>query len=167
MHEAGPKPAYNANGSLSSKQLSKNITAAFRLVARIYLCGLVPGFSPGQPSPMGLMEKLTGVLRHMPSGPEGFDRSLVWVYLIGGSISLSGSSFRDLLEERAARLGDQATCGSFGRMLTLLRALWLHNDASAQVATPQSSASDAGAPQQQHMHWRDMMRSKGWDFLLI
>ncbi|KAM4054931.1 fungal specific transcription factor [Hirsutella rhossiliensis] len=150
VNETGPKSAYNANGSLSPKQLSKNITAAFRLAARIYLCSLVPGFSPSQPSPMGLMEKLTNVLQHIPSGPEGFDRSLVWVYLIGGSISLPGSSFRNLFEGRVTRLGDQASCGSFGRMLTLLREVWLQNDKLAQ-----------------YIHWRDIMRMKGWDFLLI
>lgn len=165
VNETGPRPAYNANGSLSPKQLSRNITAAFRLAARIYLCSLVPGFSPSQPSPMGLMEKLTKVLQHIPSGPAGFDRSLVWVYLIGGSISLPGSSFRSLFESRVAQLGDQASCGSFGRMVTLLREVWLQNDTLAQVATPQSSSSDAGSPQ--YVHWREIMRRKGWDFLLI
>ena len=73
-----PKSPFNVNGSLSPKQLSKNITNAFRLAARIYLCSLVPGFNPSQPSPMALVDKLTTVLQHIPSGPEGFDRSLVW-----------------------------------------------------------------------------------------
>ena len=35
--ETGPKIPFNANGILNPKQLSKNITAAFRLAARIYL----------------------------------------------------------------------------------------------------------------------------------
>ncbi|KAJ6446207.1 major facilitator superfamily transporter [Purpureocillium lavendulum] len=159
------KTPFNANGSLSPKQLSRNMTTAFRLAARIYLCSLVPGFSPSQPSPMALVEKLTAVLQHIPSGPEGFDRSLVWVYLIGGSISLPGSGFRALFEDRVAQLGQQSTCGSFGRMVTVLREVWMQNDTLSQATTPGSSAASDAAPQ--HIHWRDVMQMKGWDFLLI
>ncbi|KJZ73679.1 Transcriptional regulatory protein pro-1 [Hirsutella minnesotensis 3608] len=164
LNETALRPPYSANGSLSPKQLSRNITAAFRLAARIYLCSLVPGSSPSQPSQMGLVDKLTSVLQHIPAGHDGFDRSLVWVYLIGGSVSLPGSSFRALYEERVALLGEQASCGSFGRTMTLLREVWLQNDRLAQVTEPRSSAADAG---QQHIHWRKVMQMKGWDFLLI
>jgi hypothetical protein len=162
--EVGPKIPYNANGTLSPKQLSKNITHAFRLAARIYLCSLVPGFSPSQPSPMGLVEKLTNVLQYIPSGTKGYDRSLVWVYLIGGSISLPGSSFRAFFEDRVAQLGEQGSCGSFGRMVSLVREVWLQNATMSQVSTPGSSSSEVSY---QYMHWRDVMRMKGWEYLLI
>src|SRR3569833_4024099 len=105
MGEAGPKMPFNANGSLSPKQLSKNMTAAFRLAARSYLCSLVPGFHPGQASCVGLGEKLTSVLGYIPSGPQGFDRSLVWVYLIGGAMSAPASSIRAIYDDRVAQLG--------------------------------------------------------------
>ena len=162
--DTGPKMPFNTNGSLSPKQLSRNITTAFRLAARMYLCGLVPGFSPSQPSPMGLVEKLAGVIQCIPSGPEGYDRSLVWVYLIGGSISMPGSSLRALFEDRVNQLGEQAHCGSFGRMVTVLREVWMHNDNLSKANTPGSTTSEGGAP---HIHWRDVMRMKGWEFLLI
>ncbi|KFA53065.1 hypothetical protein S40285_00766 [Stachybotrys chlorohalonatus IBT 40285] len=162
--ETGPKIPFNANGSLSPKQLSKNITTAFRLAARMYLCSLVPGFSPSQPSPMALVEKLTNVLQYIPSGPKGYDRSLVWVYLIGGSMSLPGSSFRAFFENRVAQIGEQANCGSFGRMMSLLREVWLQNDNMSQVNTPGSSASETAY---HYVHWRDVMRMKGWEYLLI
>lgn len=164
MNEAGPKMPFNANGSLSPKQLSKNITTAFRLAARIYLCSLVPGFSPSQPSPLGLVEKLTTVLSHIPSGPNGFDRSLIWVYLVGGSMSLPGSTFRRFFEDRLAQLGDQASLGSFGRVATLLHEVWLQNDNLSAASSPGSTASETVRP---HIHWRDVMQMKGWDFLLI
>lgn len=157
------KLPFNSNGSLSPKQLSKNITTAFRIAARIYLCSLVPGFSPSQPSPMGLVEKLTEVLRTIPSGPGGFDRSMVWVYLIGGSISLPGSSFRTFLDERIGQLGEQANCGSFGKMVSVLREVWQHNDALSR-SSPGHSSPEAAVP---HVHWRDVMQMKGWDFLMI
>ncbi|KAJ6789005.1 hypothetical protein PWT90_06698 [Aphanocladium album] len=159
-----PRLPFNANGTLSPKQLSKNITSAFRIAARIYLCSLVPGFSPTQPSPMTLVDKLTSVLQCIPAGTEGYDRSLVWVYLIGGSISGADSPFRTLFEERVAGLGELAKCGSFGRMVSVLREVWMQNDQLAQASTPGSTGSDGTAP---HVHWRDVMQMNGWDYLLI
>lgn len=164
MNETAAKLPFNSNGSLSPKQLSKNMTTAFRIAARVYLCSLVPGFNPSQPSPMGLVEKLTEILGTIPSGPNGFDRSMVWVYLMGGSISLPGSSFRTFFEERIAQLGDQANCGSFGRMASVLREVWQQNDVLSGTSTPGSNSSEATPP---HVHWRDVMQLKGWDFLMI
>ncbi|CEJ82557.1 hypothetical protein VHEMI02616 [[Torrubiella] hemipterigena] len=169
MTEVGeeiPRLPFNENGSLSPKQLSKNITTAFRLAARIYLCSLVPGFSPNQPSPMALLDKLTHALECIPEGVDGFDRSMVWVYLIGGSISTAGSAFRAHLEDRIAKLGDMGNCGSFGRMVTVLREVWNQNDYLSDSGSPGSSASEAHqAPP--HVHWRDVMQINGWDHLLI
>ncbi|KAF7560674.1 hypothetical protein G7046_g3487 [Stylonectria norvegica] len=164
VNETGPKMPFNANGSLSPKQLSKNMTSAFRLAARIYLCSLVPGFSTTQQSTIGLIESLTTVLQHIPSGPHGFDRSLVWVYLVGGSISLPGSKFRHFFKDRMSQLGEQASFGSFGRVATLLQEVWLQNDCASGASTPGSTTSEVVRP---HIHWRDVMQMKGWDFLLI
>ncbi|KAK8138412.1 Transcriptional regulatory protein pro1 [Apiospora sp. TS-2023a] len=156
-----PKMAFNANGSLSPKQLSRNITTAFRLTARIYLCSLVPGFSPSQASCVGLVEKLTNVLQHIPSGAGGFDRSLAWVYLVGGSVSLPNSSFRQLFEERIAQIGDVVNYGSFGGVTTLLRDVWHQTDSFA------ASPSATGSTEIPHISWRDTMQMKQWDYLLI
>lgn len=163
VNETPPRSPFNENGTLSPKQLSKNITAAFRLAARIYLCSLVPGFHPGQDSVMALVDKLTGVLQYIPAGAEGFDKSLVWVYLIAGSVSTAGSGFRHHFEDHVAQLGEQARSGSFGRMVTVLREVWHHNDNLSGAATPGSSASDAP----RHAHFRDIMAVNNWDHLLI
>ncbi|GAB1310903.1 DNA-binding transcriptional regulator ume6 [Madurella fahalii] len=168
MGEGSPALPFNANGSLSPKQLSKNITAAFRLAARIYLCSLVPGFSPAQASCVGLVDKLVGVLQTIPSGPAGFDRSLAWVYLVGGSVSVAGSSFRLFFEDRVAQLGDLANFGSFGRVACLLREVWLQVDSQQAAASPGGTeAPQQQQQQQQYVHWRDVMQMKGWDYLLI
>jgi len=167
MGEAGPKMPFNANGSLSPKQLSKNMTAAFRLAARIYLCSLVPGFHPGQASCVGLVEKLTSVLGYIPSGPQGFDRSLVWVYLIGGAMSAPDSSFRAFFDDRVAQLGDLSNFGSFGRVNFLLREVWGQNDKFAATAAASGSPSSPSSEAAHYIHWRDVMQIKGWDFLLI
>ncbi|KAK3984148.1 putative transcriptional regulatory protein pro-1 [Cladorrhinum sp. PSN332] len=165
-----PVLPFNANGTLSPKQLSKNITAAFRLAARIYLCSLVPGFSPSQASCIGLLDKLTVVLGTIPSGLQGFDRSLSWVYLVGGSVSLPGSSFRVFFEDRIAQLGDLADFGSFGRVVCLLREVWAQTDMVSAASSPAIVVVEGEAPQQQqtaYIHWRDVMQMKGWDYLLI
>lgn len=157
-----PRLPFNANGTLSPKQLSKNITSAFRIATRIYLCSLVPGFSPSQPSPMTLVDKLITVLQCIPGGAAGYDRNMAWVYLMGGSIASAGSPLRALFEERAAALGALATCGSFGRTATVLREVWQQNDKLAQEHKPSAEAEVVP-----HVHWRDVMQMNGWDFLLI
>ncbi|PQE28004.1 transcriptional regulatory pro-1 protein [Rutstroemia sp. NJR-2017a WRK4] len=155
--ESGPKIPYNAHGVLSPKQLSRNMTAAFRLAARIYLCSLVPGFSPSQDSCVGLVTKLTQTLEFIPAGPMGFDRSLVWVYLIGGSVSTAVSPFRQHFAERVSALGDLAEHGSFGRVSCLLKEVWGHVD----------GRFSPGGGEAHYVSWRDVMQMKGWDFLLI
>ncbi|KAF3346428.1 Transcriptional regulatory protein pro1 like [Verticillium longisporum] len=171
--DTSPKLPFNASGTLSPKQLSRNLTTAFRLAARIYLCSLVPGFNPAQPSCVGLVEKLTTVLQHIPAGPAGFDRSLVWIYLVGGSVSLPDSSFRCFFEDRVAELGDLAVMGSFGRVASLLREVW-HQTATIKqspclsaAGSPGSNAAVAAPEVVPYIHWRDVMQMKGWDFLLI
>jgi hypothetical protein len=93
----------------------------------------------------------------MPSGPAGFDRSLVWVYLIGGSVSTASSPFRSLFAERIMDLGDLADFGSFGRVVRLLREVWGHVD----------GRFSPGGGEAHYVSWRDVLQIKGWDFLLI
>jgi hypothetical protein len=155
--ETGPKIPFHSNGVLNPKQLSKNMTAAFRLAARIYLCSLVPGFTPSQASCVGLVEKLTRVLEFIPAGQFGFDRSLVWVYLIGGSVSTASSTFRSFFQERMADLGDLSSLGNFGRVAAVLQEVWGHVD----------GRFSPGGGEAHYVSWRDVMLMKGWDFLLI
>ena len=147
--------AISLTGAIRPKQLSKNMTAMFRIAARIYLCALVPGASRYAESMLDLVSRLAGVLEYIPSGPEGFDRSLVWPLLIGGSMSTPGSPFRYVFSDRIARLGEHAEFGSFGRMVRLLQEVWHQSD----------EANNAG--ERHDVHWRDVMQQKGWDYLLI
>ncbi len=144
---------YSNTGAIRPRQLSRNMTAVFRLAARIYLCSLVPGFDNTQASITDLVHKLSETLElYMPSGPEGFDRSLVWPLLIAGGVSTPNSSFRRVFEQRCEMLGEQAEFGSFGRMVRLLRETWRLSD---------------GAERGRNVRWRDVMQQQGWDFLLI
>ncbi len=156
MGESGPKIPFGMDGRLNEKQLSKNITAAFRLAARIYLCSLVPGFSPSQASCKGLVAKLASVLEFIPSGVSGFDKSMVWVYLIGGSVSVARSSFRQFFDERVGDMGQVAGFGAFGQARKLLGEVWAISDSMAP-----------GGTEANYVSWRDVMQMRGWDFLLI
>ena len=149
--------AYNSTtGEIMPKQLSKNITAVFRLAARIYLCSLVPDFDRQQPSITNLVAQLTETMEMVPAGQDiGFDRSVVWPLLVAGAVSVPGSSFRTMLDDRATLLGGAAGFGSFGRARELLKDVWRINDEGAL------------AGQRTHVRWADVMRQKGWDFLLI
>jgi hypothetical protein len=175
-HEALQIP-YSNTGALRPKQLSRNITAVFRIAARVYLCTLVPDYNRYQQSIVNLVARLAETLHFIPSGPEGFDRSLVWPLLICGSFSTPASPFRRVFAERCERLGEQAEFGSFGRMVRLLHEVWRRADADI-TTTQQMTSNDVstGAPgtpetpmliKNQNVHWRDVMQQNGWDFLLI
>ena len=175
---------YASTGAIRPRQLSKNMTAIFRLAARIYLCSLVPQFNRHQQSTINLVAKVAETLHFIPSGPEGFDRSLVWPLLITGAFSIPTSPFRRIFSDRVERLGEAAQFGSFGRIVRVLNEVWRQADdisissATCQT-TPQTAShempSSAGgigsisttALQHQNVHWRDVMQQNGWDFLLI
>lgn len=146
---------YSATGAIRPHQLSRNMTAIFRIAARIYLCGLVPNASKTDPTMVNLVARFASTLDYIPSGPDGFDRSLVWPLLIAGSSSTVSSPFRLVFADRISRLEEHAEFGSFGRMVRLLQEVWY-----------QSGESDP-IPESRDIHWRDVMQQKGWDFLLI
>lgn len=147
--------AISATGAIRPKQLSTNMTCAFRIAARIYLCTMVPGFNIGQQSIANLITAFVEVMDFIPAGAEGFDRALIWPLLIAGSVSLPNSSFRVMFAERRSRLGEAANFGSFGRICELFKDLWKINEAGFVAGDYQS------------VHWRDVMQQKGWDSLLI
>ena len=159
LDETEPAPGtleypYSSTNALRPNQLSRNMTAVFRMAARIYLCSLVPGSSKYDLSMLDLVAKLASILEIIPMGPDGFDRSIVWPLLIGGSMSTPESPFRAALANRVAHLGEHAEFGSFGRMVCLLQEVWRQSDGQGEGTS-------------QDVHWRDVMQQKGWDFLLI
>ena len=134
---------------MDTRALTAQMTAAFRYAARIYLCTLVPCFDREAPQIVQLLEKLTACLEGIPAGAHGFDRSLVWVLLIGGSVAGPRRRFRTMLADRAGALGEDSAFGSFGRMVQLLQEVWSRRDAGHEV------------------EWRDVMQSQGWEYLLV
>lgn len=146
---------FSSTGAIRPKQLSTNISAVFRVAARLYLCSLVPGYEPRQPSTCHLVSQFADLMNYIPAGPEGFDRSLAWPLLIAGSASVAGSPFRSMFAERCDRLGEAAAFGSFGRIHELLNDIWQMNDAAASQGDYQG------------VRWRDVMQQKKWDYLLI
>lgn len=178
---------YTCTGTLRPDQLTKNMSAIFRLAARIYLCSLVPGFDRNQPSIVNLISSITNALQFIPAGPYGFDRSLVWPLLMAGAFSIPTSEFRTVLAERAAALGEISDFGSFGRMYRLVQEVWRLTDETTMLPS-----NDAGAPQdeqpglkqetpsspgssptgvrsikKQNVHWREIMQRNDWRYLLI
>ncbi|KAK5173476.1 DNA-binding transcriptional regulator ume6 [Saxophila tyrrhenica] len=146
---------FSGTGAIRPKQLATNITAIFRVAARIHLCSLVPGYYFSQPSTCHLISEFSTLMDFIPAGPEGFDRSLVWPLLVAGANSTAVSPFRSMFEARCHSLGDAANFGSFGRIRELLKDIWQQNDAISARGECQG------------VHWRDVMQQKNWDFLLI
>ena len=146
------------SGAIDAVQLSENITAVFRIAARIYLVGLVPEHSDTTTSVADLVNQFTDALDYIPSGPQGFDRSIVWPLLIGGAVSTPDLRLRNSIAERVAALGGTGEYGSFGRMIRLLQEVWRQSD------EPRKREERS-----RNVHWRDVMQQhEGWqDFLLI
>lgn len=141
---------FSKTGTLRPKQLTKNITAVFRKAARVYLCSLVPEYNRYQPATVNLISQMADLHQYIPSGPNGFDRCLVWPMLICGVNSIPASPFRRMLSERCDMLGDAADHGSFGRMVRLLHEVWRRNDdmvisAGVCEATPVTAGSPGGS----------------------
>ena len=186
-------PYSPTTGAIRPEVLTKNMTSVFRTAARIYLCSLVPGFDRNQLSNVNLVSAVAHTLQYIPTGPNGFDRSLVWPLLIAGTFSTPNSEFRTILAQRAASMGQHADLGSFGRMYRLLQEIWRQMDGSgyqssiylpdgqqqqqvsrsvSPVATKQERSDSpdsisAGLSQPVQVHWRDVMRQNNWHYLLI
>jgi hypothetical protein len=185
------------SGDAYSRQLVLNITALFRVAARIYICSLIPESPRRQAELLKLTVYAAEILDLIPSGPEGFDRSIVWPLLICGAFSTPEGNFRQVLQTRIKLLGDQAAVGNFGRLVQVLQEVWTVADSDAicassmASATPHQSLGTATflptpdtstttspeaismmASQEQHqqcrtVHWRDVMKQNGWEYLLI
>ncbi|OTA54876.1 hypothetical protein K449DRAFT_190346 [Hypoxylon sp. EC38] len=149
-------PEIFINGSLNLRQLTCYITDAFLAAAKLYLQTLDPDFYPHRLDCMGKVERITELLHNIPPGPQGYDRSIVWVYLVCGSVSMPNSSFRPFFNDRVAQLGDAAKFGSFGGLVSVLQEIW-----HPTLDVPDFSERSL------HPSWRHVMWRKGWDYLLI
>ncbi|KAE8326506.1 fungal-specific transcription factor domain-containing protein [Aspergillus sergii] len=188
---------YTPTGVLRPDILTKNMTAVFRIAARIYLCSLVPGFDRSQPSNINLVQAVANTLQYIPAGQNGYDRSLVWPLLVTGAFSQPNSQFRTILADRCAALGHHADLGSFGRMYRVLQEVWRATDdpidtfcqvedtpveaspsSSSQpikLEAPESpeSSEQTGADwalkdiKRPQIHWREILQQNGWNYLLI
>lgn len=146
---------FSATGAIRPKQLRTNLTATFAFAARIYLCTLVPDNDIRSPGMRHATNRFTWAMGYIPEGPDGFDRCLAWPLLIAGANAAPDTNFRAMFANRCAKLGDSADCGSFGRVRELLHDIWTIND------------NNAAQGDLRVVHWRDVMQTKEWDFLLI
>ena len=138
---------------LDPPELSRYITAAFKYAAHIYLHTLNPGFSPHEQGCVGLVSSLTSTLEQIPAGAAGYDRGLMWVYLICGSVSVTSSPFRVFFETRVSQLGNESFRGSFGYLYCLLNEVW--------------KRIDRQGAKQRYVCWRRVMAENGWNFSMI
>ncbi|KAL4885898.1 fungal-specific transcription factor domain-containing protein [Aspergillus karnatakaensis] len=191
--EVPPENPMPSAGILQPDKLTKNISAFFLAAARIYLYSLAPGFHPSQQNVLDLVETVGSLLQFIPSGPFGYDRSLVWPLLITGAWSTPTSNFRIILEQRVSLVGTSSDFGSIGRMYTVLQEVWTLSDDSTEEpmffdsSMPGPSSAPAAAAMgypgmgfpipssfdptprrvKKPLHWRDVMTAREWNYLLI
>ncbi|KAA8647460.1 fungal specific transcription factor domain-containing protein [Aspergillus tanneri] len=170
------QPPYLPSGAIRPDMLTKIISAIFRIGARIYLFSLIPGFDLFEPAITNMVASVAEILNYLPTGPNGYDRCLVWPLFMIGVHSEPSSVFRRSLTERVAALGYLGDFGSFGRMYRLLREVWRVNNQTPTTPTTNpdtqqgesiSQGSATTGQQMQQVHWRDVMQNKEWKYLLI
>jgi len=164
-NEVSPVALDATGGVLDHAQLTNNITALYRLAARIYLCSLLPDFSPRADNVKSLVIAFTQVLAMVPQAAN-FDRALTWPLLVAGSVAQPDSPFRAALNARLANLGQEACLGALGRAADILKDLWIQNDRISHVSPP-GSPKVVDETEKKDVHWRDVMTQRGWDYLLI
>jgi len=170
-NEVAPVALDAAGNVLDHAQLTRNVTALYRLAARVYLCSLLPDFSARADNVKQLVSAFTHTLALVPQSVH-FDRSLSWALLVVGSVAQADSSFRAAFNARMANLGHESCLGALGRVADVLRDLWNQTDAlSLSSPAPTPKPEDAGKfenlEKKQSVHWRDVVQQRGWDFLLI
>ncbi|MCJ1441763.1 MAG: hypothetical protein MMC23_002255 [Stictis urceolatum] len=149
--------AVSTNGAVRPRVLARTMTALFRKAARIWLLSLIPGMTRSSTALYNLVSQFTDLLAYIPTGQGGFDRSIVWPLLMAGAQSTSSSPLRAAIEERVESMGEHKDLGAFGRVRRLLGEVWAQND-GAEGGPDEAARS---------VHWRDVMRARGWDFLLL
>jgi hypothetical protein len=155
--------ALDASGNvLDHAQLTNNVTALYRIAARIYLCSLLPDFNPRAENVRQLIMAFTSIMAMVPQSAH-FDRTLTWPLLIAGSVAQADGPFHAAFNARLGNLGQEACLGALGRVADVLRELWLQNGPLSPVGSPKVDVTD----KKQSVHWRDVMKQRGWDFLLI
>lgn len=178
---------------IDSKHLSRNITTLFRLAARLHLASLVPDFTPTDSGIRGTLDQFAVALSLIPATiviteqdaaatgscagvVDGFERSIVWPLLIAGSMSLPDGLFRQAWTRRMEGMGPvRSKVGSIGWVNIVLAECWHVNDQGGLVGGgggPRLLGVGAavvpnGSKGKRWVHWREVMKVHGWDFLLI
>ncbi|PWY78472.1 hypothetical protein BO94DRAFT_178417 [Aspergillus sclerotioniger CBS 115572] len=173
----GFEAIYNPKGGIKPDKLTKLISGIFQLAARIYLYSVMPGFDYHDGTIMNLVNSISVDLTYIPSGPNGFDRCLAWPLFMAGVHSTPSSNFRRVLTERVAAMGYLAKFGSFGQMYRILKEVWVAREGPlttpSNAAEPQPGESSEGAdggsqqPPPEECHWREVMKRKNWEFLVM
>ncbi|KAJ5287851.1 hypothetical protein N7478_003537 [Penicillium angulare] len=177
---------YSDTGAVRPEILTKNMTALFRLAARIYLCSLIPGSDRTDANIMNLVDAFVTTLSYIPAGAYGYDKSIVWPLLMAGVFSTPSSAFRHILNDRMYTMGETSDLGSFGRMYQLLTEYWrltddpmdtppavqnniFHTSTQITEELPSVPLQSSGMREikKQQFHWRDVMNRNGWHYLLI
>ncbi|PYI05717.1 hypothetical protein BO78DRAFT_139587 [Aspergillus sclerotiicarbonarius CBS 121057] len=183
---------YQPNGAVNPDKLAVIVTALFRLAARLYVHSILPTFDSHDATVMSWITRMCEILQYIPAGPMGFDRCLAWPLFIAGLYSVPSSQFRRTLTERVAALGFLGKFGSIGRMYRVLKEVWRVADETGAVpgsgtkppkVTPvdgetdklpgqqqekeRSQEENVQEPEKRYIHWREIMRSKNWEYLLM
>ncbi|KAK6333109.1 hypothetical protein TWF718_010932 [Orbilia javanica] len=129
----------------------KAVTEAFRIMARVYLRIVAYGFNPLDPECQSLLQEMLAVIDFIPSLYMGYERSIISPLLIVGSLAIRPID-RQIISARLKKTPHMAKYGNLGNVDKILIEIWSRE----WVADPR-----------QPMPWRQIMKEKNWEYLMV
>ncbi|KAK6349244.1 hypothetical protein TWF730_009995 [Orbilia blumenaviensis] len=129
----------------------KAVTEAFRIMARVYLRIVAYGFNPRDPECQSLLQEMLAVIDFIPSLYMGYERSIISPLLIVGSLAIRPID-KQTISARLKKTPHMAKYGNLGNVDKILTEIWSRD-----------WVTDRRLP----VPWRQVMREKGWEYLMV
>ncbi|GMG08556.1 unnamed protein product [Aspergillus oryzae var. brunneus] len=148
---------YTPTGVLRPDILTKNMTAVFRIAARIYLCSLVPGFDRSQPSNINLVQAVANTLQCANLGHHADLGSFGRMYRVLQEVWRATDDPIDTFCQVEDTPVEASTSSSS-------QPIKLEAPESPEQIGADWALKDTKRPQ---IHWREVLQQNGWNYLLI
>ncbi|KAK6538674.1 hypothetical protein TWF694_010248 [Orbilia ellipsospora] len=129
----------------------KAVTEAFRIMARVYLRIVVHGFNPYDTECQSLLKELLAVIDFIPSLYMGYERSIISPLLIVGSCAVN-PQHQNIISTRLKKIPHMAKYGNLGNVDKILTEIWSRK----WMPDPRDI-----------MPWRQVMKEKNWEYLMV
>ncbi|KAK6495676.1 hypothetical protein TWF481_002724 [Arthrobotrys musiformis] len=129
----------------------KAVTEAFRIMAIVYLHIVAFGFNPLHPDLQSLLQEMLAVIDYIPSLYMDYERSIISPLLIVGSLARQPQD-QQIISARLKKTAHMAKYGNLGNVDKILTEIW---------------SRDWTPDPRQPVPWRQIMKEKNWEYLMV